>query len=404
MKITAIETINLRFDYPPDGGFRYAGGRVTARVTSIVRVETNVGIVGVGAAYSHPDLVRLIVQEHLRPHLLGGDPRETEALWSLMYGLTRWYGRKGAAMSALGGLDTAFWDIRGQALERPVHELLGSERNWTGAYASGLFWHDDPAELERRARAHIAAGFTRVKMRAGRGEAQDAVAVDAVLRGIGAGAELMVDGSHRYHLASARRFAAFLAERPVVWFEEPFAPEEIDDFVALRASTSVPIAAGENDFGVQGFRELMRAGAVDIVQPDVCRAGGVTECVRIGRLAREHGLRAATHTWSDAVALVANAHVVAALPNGMAVEVDQTGNPFIDELLAEPLAIAEGRLTLPDRPGLGIELDWDVVNRLRVPEGETMRDGNYSDLVFGSAFLDPDSSFAGRTISEEPPR
>jgi D-galactarolactone cycloisomerase len=146
----------------------------------------------------------------------------------------------------------------------------------------------------------------------------------------------------------------------------------------------VPLAAGENDFGVQGFRELIRAGALDVVQPDACRAGGITECLRIGALARDAGLNVAPHTWSDAVAVIANAHVVASLANGLTVEVDQTENPFVDDLLTEPLVIDDGRLLLGDAPGLGIELDLDVVAGLTAAYGDRMQDGNYSDLIFGT--------------------
>src|SRR5262249_33486597 len=188
---------------------------------------------------------------------------------------------------------------------------------------------------------------------------------------------------HRYSLELAEAMGIELAARDVFWFEEPFPPENLDAYVALRPRIPVPLAAGENDFGVQGFRELIRAGALDIVQPDACRAGGLTECLRIGHLAEEAGLGVATHTWSDAVALTANAHLVAALPNGITVEVDQTGNPFVAELLAEPLQIEDGRLLLGDAPGLGIELDQAAVARLADGYGDAMADGNYSDLIFG---------------------
>ena len=383
MKIEHIEAINLRFDYPDGGGFRYAGGQVTSRVTTIIRVHTDGPMVGIGAAYSHPDLVKLIVERNLAPHLAGRDPADVESLWDLMYGLTRWYGRKGAAMSALGGVDIALWDLRGKAAGRPVWQLLGSERDYAPAYASGLFWADEVGQLESEAARHVEHGFRRVKMRLGRSSQYDLAAVDAAQRGAGAGNDVIVDGSHRYSLERAEWMARELAARDVFWFEEPFPPEEIDAYTALRPRIDVPLAAGENDFGVQGFRELIRAEAVDVIQPDACRAGGLTECVRIGRLAAEAGLEVATHTWSDAVALVANAHFVAALPNGLTVEVDQTGSPFIEELLEEPLRIVDGRLALGDGPGLGISLDQRALTRLNANYGELMRDGNYSDLIFG---------------------
>jgi L-alanine-DL-glutamate epimerase-like enolase superfamily enzyme len=385
VRIERVEVVNLHFDYPGGTGFRYAGGTVTSRVTSLVRVHTDGPHTGIGAAYSHPDLVKLIIERHLAPHLVGRDPADIAELWDLMYGLTRWYGRKGAAVSALGGVDIALWDLRGKAAGKAVYELLGGETDQVPAYASGLFWTDDVNDLSEEAARHVANGFRRVKMRLGRDPEYDLAAVDAARRGAAEGNDVIVDGSHRYSVQRAEWMGNELAARGVFWFEEPFPPEELDAYVALRSRVEVPLAAGENDFGVQGFRELIRAGAVDVVQPDCCRAGGITECVRIARLAEDAGLRVGAHTWSDAVALVANAHVVAALPNGLTVEVDQTGNPFIDELLAEPLRIEDGRLALGG-PGLGVKLDERVVDQLAAAYGDSMRDGNYSDLIFGAEY------------------
>jgi D-galactarolactone cycloisomerase len=383
VRIDDVEVITLRFDYPSGGGFRYAGGVVTSRVTSLVRVRTDSGLVGLGAAYSHPDLVRIIIEGNLRAHLIGEDPLRIEALWEKMYGLTRWYGRKGAAMSAIGGIDIALWDLRGKVERQPIYRLLGGKRGVAPAYASGLFWQDDVSALEREARSHRERGFRRVKMRLGRSEEYDAAAVEAARRGVGPDGDVLVDGSHRYSAEVAERMGRVLAAQRVFWFEEPFPPEDLDAYVALRPKLSVPLAAGENEFGTQGFREILRAGAVDIAQPDACRTGGITESMRIARMAAEHGVRVAPHTWSDAVALIANAHVVAAIPHGVTVEVDQTGNPSIDELLSEPLQIEDGLLLLPDAPGLGIELNEATVHRLMVPPGQLMVDGNYSDLIFG---------------------
>lgn len=383
MKIEQIEVLNLHFDYPDRAGYRYAGGIVTSRVTSLIRIHTDGQHTGIGAAYSHPDLVKLIVERHLAPHLVGRDPAAIEELWDLTYLLTRWYGRKGAAVSALGGIDIALWDLRGKAAGKPVYELLGSERDYAPAYASGLFWADDLDQLAEEATRHVANGFRRVKMRIGRNPDYDLAAVDAARRGAGEGNEVIVDGSHRYSFERAEWMGKELAARGVYWFEEPFAPEDIDAYVALRPRIDVPLAAGENDFGVQGFREMIRAGALDVAQPDACRAGGISEVVRIGSMAHEAGLSVGTHTWSDAVALVANAHVVASLPNGLTVEVDQSGSPFIEELLVEPLRIEDGRLSLGRAPGLGLELDERVVERLAASYAHWMPDGNYSDLIFG---------------------
>jgi L-alanine-DL-glutamate epimerase-like enolase superfamily enzyme len=142
---------------------------------------------------------------------------------------------------------------------------------------------------------------------------------------------------------------------------------------------------------------LFRAGAVDVAQPDASRTGGISECVKIAALAREAGARIATHTWSDAVAIVANAHFAASVPDSLGVEVDRTGNPLTDALLTTPLDISEGQLRLPHRPGLGIDLDEDVVARLRVPDGASTPSGNYADLVFGNEPYEAVPPYAARS-------
>jgi L-alanine-DL-glutamate epimerase-like enolase superfamily enzyme len=397
VRIADIDVTTLCYEYPNRRGFVYGGGLVTGRVTSLIRVLTDSGLVGLGAAYSSPDLVRLIVERQFKPILVGEDVEDIERVWDTMYLLTRWYGRKGVAVSALGGIDIALWDLRGKALGRPLYRLLGGETNTVPAYASGLFWQDDLGLVEAEAAWHRRRGFTRVKTRVGRSWEYDVAALDAIRRGLGPDGEIMVDGSHRFTLATAERMARVLAAKGVFWFEEPFPPEDIDSYVALRPRIDVPLAAGENEFGVQGFRELFRAGAVDIAQPDACRAGGISECLRIARMAADANVRVATHTWSDAVALIANAHVVASLSNGVTVEVDQTGNPFVDDLLTRPLDIHNGLLHLSDAPGLGIELNQETVDRLTLLPDQPVPDGNYSDLFFGREYLVVPAPYAAAT-------
>jgi D-galactarolactone cycloisomerase len=393
MKIDHIEVVTLRFEYPEAQRFRYAGGTCTARVTTLIRVFTDTGHVGVGSVYSHPGLVALILKDQLEPLLRGQDPREVEYLWERMYSVTRWYGRKGAALSALGGLDVAFWDLRGQALDKPVRTLLGGTRDAVPGYASALLWSDDVKDLADEAQRHLDHGFRRMKMRLGRSEDYDVAALQAVRRSIGPDNDVMADASMRYTVPLARRIGKVLAENRVFWFEEPFLPEDLDSYTALRGTVDVRIAAGENEFGVQGFRELLRCGAVDVIQADASRCGGITETYRSATLAAEVGVAFAPHTWSDAVAVIANAQVVATAPNALTVEVDQTGNPFIDELLVEPLTIRNGMLTLSNRPGLGIELNEKVVQRHRLADPLHLPAGFYSDMVFGTEGLAPPPAF-----------
>ena len=386
MKIEHVEAVNLLCQYPEDDKFQYAGGVCTNRLTTLILVHTDTNYVGIGSVYSHPALIYLIVRDQLNPLLIGEDPCNVEELWKKMYGLTLWYGRKGVAMSTLGGVDTALWDLRGKSVGKPVWELLGGERKTCPAYASGLLWNDVD-KLAEEAGQYIERGFRRVKMRLARSEEYDTSAVLAVRKAIGMDHDVIVDASMRYHFELACRMGNFLKEQKVFWYEEPFAPEDIDSYVALRQVVDVPIAGGENEFGLQGFREVIRAKALDIVQPDASRCGGISEVWKIAEMAEESGLGVATHSWNDAVAIMANAHVVAAMSNGVTVEVDQMNNPFVNDLLVKPLQIENGELQLSHAPGLGVELDLEVVDKFRLGDPLAIPDGVYSDMMFGKSYF-----------------
>jgi D-galactarolactone cycloisomerase len=363
-------------------------------------VHTDSGITGLGSVYSHPDLVRVVIEGQLQKILVGEDPLDVERLWEVCYGLTRWYGRKGVAVSALGGVDVALWDIRGKALGKPIYELLGGERKRVPAYASAMTWQDDPTTLAAEARRHVENGFRSMKMRIGQNYKYDSAAVRIVREAIGYDHRLMVDANARLNLAQAQRLAPELSKLKVFWLEEPFPPEDLDTYAALRSQVTISLAAGENEFGLQGFRELIDQGLVDVVQPDCSRSGGITENHKIGLYAKKHGLRVATHTWSDAVALVANLHLVAALANGLMVEIDQTGNELISTLLAEPLKIVDGDVLVPEGPGLGIELNPETLNRYSVPKDCHVSDGSYSDMLFGRAHYNPAPSYERGEVAD----
>ena len=383
MAIRKIDVHNLVYDYPPDQGYRCAEGDTGSRLTSVVVVHTDDDVVGVGSAYSHPDLVRVIIEQHLTPFLIGEDPCQIDSLWERMYSLTRWYGRQGVALSALGAVDIALWDIRGKIEGRPLYDMLGGDGAAVRTYASGLLWHDDLEVLRAEARSYLAEGYSLMKMRIGRNPTYDRDAVVAVCEEVGQAGQVAVDGTHRYSLAAASDLAELLSDQGVVWFEEPFPPEDIDAYIALRQRVSVPIAAGENEYGMQGFRQLIGEGAVDVAQPDLSRTGGVSEGLRIIKLAAAHEVQVASHTWSDAIALTASAHLVGAAPTGMAIEVEQTDCPFTRDLLIEPVPIKNGYFHLSDKPGLGVELDWDVVEQLDAKDDISKRTANFGDLVFG---------------------
>tara|TARA_Y100000758_G_scaffold185556_1_gene132082 strand:+ start:967 stop:1590 length:624 start_codon:yes stop_codon:yes gene_type:complete len=204
----------------------------------------------------------------------------------------------------------------------------------------------------------------------------------------------MVDAGMRLHVDLALRMSKVLEECRVFWFEEPFRPDDLDSYVALRKRISVPIAAGENEFGVSGFRELIRASVVDIIQCDVARAGGISEANTVAKMATDAGLRVAPHTWNDAVAINANAQIVAAY-DGITVEMDQTGNPFIETLVEPRLAVDDGSIELSPDSGLGLGLQEDLLDRYQLPNPPDVPGGRYSDMVFGgAAFYTPPGPYS----------
>lgn len=392
MRIERISVTTLRYEYPGDTGFRFAGGYCDGRLSCLIQVFTDSDLVGIGSVYSHPTLVTKIVEDHLQPMLVGEDPLQVEALWERCYRITRWYGRKGVAISALGGVDIALWDLKGKAAGKPICELLGKKVSRVPVYASALLWKDDPEALAVEAREHLHAGFRAMKMRLGRNYEYDRCAVAVVRRAIGPSNRLMIEGNARYNVEQARRIATDYREKDVYWFEEPFPPEDVDSYLALRPNLRLRLAAGENEFGVQGFRELVDRGTVDILQPDSSRCGGISECRRVGLMAAEHGLPVATHGWSDAIAIVANMHVIASLPTGLTVEIDRTGNGLVNHLIKEPLRIIDGEALVPLGPGLGIELSDTALAHFALQDG-LVPDGNYSDLVFGKRFYTPAEAY-----------
>ncbi len=388
MKITSVDAINLSYEYLPNQRFRYGGGICTHRVTTLITISTDSGLTGIGSAYTHPSLAHLIVRDQLEPLLKGQDPTDINDLWNRMYGTTLWYGRKGAAVTTLGGVDTALWDLRGKIKGLPIWQILGGDSPSCDAYASGLLWKET-TELAEEAISYIEKGYRRVKMRLARSEDYDKKAVQAVRKAIGFDFDIMVDTSMRYWPDLAQRMGDFFKEQGVFWYEEPFTPDDLEAYATLKQNTNVAIAAGENEFGLSGFRELIRANAVDIVQPDTARCGGITTTWEIAQMAHEHGLGVATHSWSDAIAIVSNAHVISAIPNGITVEIDQMANPFVENLLTEPLNIKDGRLHLTSEPGLGIELDMDLVEHYKMKDPLNVPPGVYSDMMFGVGNFPP---------------
>jgi D-galactarolactone cycloisomerase len=268
----------------------------------------------------------------------------------------------------MSGVDIALHDLAGKALGVPCFTLLGGlQQARVRTYASVLQWLP-PADLSEAARRYRDAGFTAMKLKVGQDPAVDRAKIAQASAAVGDGMDLMADANCRYTVAEAVAMARVLEAHGFAWFEEPVPPEDVEGYVALRRKVDVAIAGGECECTHYRFADLFVRGAYDVAQPDICRAGGLTACHRIGVLAGAHDVRIAPHvSIGTALHIAASLHWAASERHVWIHEYPVFENPLMDDLLAEPLDWRDGYLHVAtDRPGLGVEVREDVVARYRV--------------------------------------
>ena len=362
MKIREIRAYGLR-GRTPEGGWSNELQPEDC-VHTIVAVLTDDGHTGWGSVFTSEALVKAALAV-LRPLYEGENAAEPERVSEKLHQNTFWQGRGGSITHAISGIDIALWDLLGKAAGQPVGRLLGGRyRERVRPYASLLM-----REPEQMADEHLpvkAQGFRAFKIGWGpfgkRSAAVDEAIVAAAREAVGAESLLMVDAGASdafwpQNYKWALRTAEMLADYDVYWFEEPLPPDALDDYAALRRAVTVPIAGGEVLTRRQSFQPWLEAGAFDIVQPDVTKVGGLSEERRIAWVAREHGVRFIPHGWNTAVGLASDLQIASAFADTDLVEY-LTGSPFIDEIAAGGWHLdVEGMLAIPDKPGLGIEIN-----------------------------------------------
>ncbi len=374
VRITDVEAIVLRQPVVDEG---IADG---SQDDLVIRVHTDEGLIGIGEVDSSPEIAKAVVDARgshavahgLRETLIGEDPTDVDGLWRKMYRATIFYGRRGVAIHAISGIDIALWDLKGKALGKPVYELLGTPvRDRIRAYASRLM-PDTPVEVAEAVSELREQHFTAVKLGwgpLGRDPDHDVRLAAAAREAGGDGVEIMIDAGlgYRDDATTAIRVARELEELGVYWLEEPFEPDEYEAYAELADAVDIPIAAGEQDVTIWGFRELIDRGHVDILQPDVTRCGGITETLRIAELGRERGLRTVPHAWKSGIIKAASLHVNAVLPDALFQEYCVADTPINTRLTRQLLPIEnDGCIAVPTTPGLGVDLDEDVLAELRV--------------------------------------
>jgi D-galactarolactone cycloisomerase len=334
----------------------------------LIRVRTDEGLEGFGSPSGPYDLGVLdrIVRYVLGPHLIGAELDRHANLWHLVFHgeVSRNLGRQGVGVAALSGIDMALWDLRGKAARVPVHELLGGLYHVNGVrvYASSIYWGLEPDVAARQAREWVDQGFTAVKLKVGREPRRDLVRVQAIRDEIGPDIDLMVDANQSLVRNDAMRMLVALEEAGVYWFEEPLDIADVEGHTLLRsARRTVRIATGENLYTCGAFLPFIRGNAVDVLQADVSRSGGITEVATIAGLARAHDLDWNPHTFNDALTVAANLQLVAASAHVAMFEWDVTFNELMTRLTRTPIQVVDGVLHPPNSPGLGVEIDEDYV-------------------------------------------
>ena len=360
--------------------FAFSQGWVHQRSATLVEVLTDEGISGWGEAFAQglepPEIAAAVIQHALKPLLMGADPLDTEVLWHTCYHRTRDYGRKGSVVAGISAVDMALWDIAGQARGVPVWKLLGGRfRDRVQPYATGFYRIQGQGEAQRLAEEalrHHEAGFSLMKVKLGFGVDDDIACMHAIGKAIqGKPIRLMIDTNHAYGRAEALRLGRALAEFDLLWYEEPVVPEDIGGYAEMRQQLTMPIAGGENEHTLFGFQQLLAAGALDIAQPDMGSCGGITAARHIIALAQAMGVRVNPHVWGSAIAQAASLHVIAAVPvahhslfaTQPVLEYDRSSHPFRQLLVKQPLTMRNGWVDIPDRPGLGIEVNRDVIRQ-----------------------------------------
>lgn len=363
MKISSVRLLPL-YGSTPDGGWG-SGFDAGDNLHTLIELVTDEGVTGLGSIYTSAQLVQGAVAL-LRPFLIGASALDPAAVSERLHQVTFWQGRGGAVTHAISGIDIALWDIFGKITRQPISRLLGGRhRERIRPYGSLLM--AEPEEMRRRLEEAMERGFRSFKIGwgpFGRVDSRmDEAIVAAARETIGPGCELMVDAGgsdafwpHGYKWAL--QAARMLCNYQVTWFEEALRPDDIEGYVRLTEHSPVPIAAGEVLTRRQSFRPWIERRAVDYIQPDVTKVGGLTEEFRIAQLADDHSILFVPHGWNTAIGLAADLQLAAAAGAARWVEYI-TPAPYIEDLLDEPLELdAEGMLPIPDGPGLG--LNWSA--------------------------------------------
>lgn len=372
IKIKSIECYILSDQL--NESFYFSQWEYSERRICIVKITSDSGHVGWGEGYGPADVIKAGI-EHIKKFIINKNALEIEGIWSTMYRRTMDFSRSGILVCAISAIDVALWDLKGKILNLPVYLLLGGKkREKIIPYATGMYFTkcDKLSEVLSSEATHYAdLGFKAMKMKVGFNIEQDIENVKHIRESIGPDIHLMIDANHAYNLREAVQLAKAVEPYNIYWFEEPISPEYYQQYAELRTKTSIPIAGGECEYLRFGFQHLLKSQSVDIIQPDICATGGLTEAKRIATLASVYGVEIVPHTWGTGIAMSAAAHFIFnldALPGRLheshcLMEYDRTENGLRDELTKTSMTFNNGEITISDTPGLGFEINEDALHK-----------------------------------------
>lgn len=366
MRITDVQFIPLRCPLPEP--VRFSLGTITHRHFGLVRIRTDKGITGWGETFvNFPSWAvherKYTVEQGVKPLLAGEDPldpaKATAKMLAGLYRLGLQWGAKGCMYQAISGANIALWDIKGQVEGVPVYRLLGGESRPIPLYATGL----NMSRLEESARACLEAGFKAVKMRMGFDEIRDIETLRSLRNLVGPEVKIYVDINQGWAQDRALELALQAEEAGADWIEEPVPCDDLAQMSFLAARLKIPLAAGENYFGTGDYTRALEAGALDIGMPDITRVGGFDEMIKICRILADRGLPYSPHHYGTDVGFVASLHLMASAPTGLEMLRDVSSAAVKEEVLREKVDIGRGLASLPEKPGLGVAIREEILQR-----------------------------------------
>jgi D-galactarolactone cycloisomerase len=375
LRIVDVKAYPTSFPVDPKHSVTLGVGRAVKRDAVIVKVTTESGLVGWGEAHHGraPGSVAHLIDNTLRGLVVGQDAHDVVGIWWRMYEKQlASHGMGAGASLAISGIDQALWDIRGKALGLPLYKLMGGRSKRVPAYAGGVsLGYQDPQALVAEAQPHIAAGYKAIKLRVGDTPSRDIARVAAVRKALGDDIVILVDANIGYTVKDARQAMPAFEDLGVGWLEEPFPPHDHASYAQAATFASVPLAAGENHYTRYEFHRVIEDRIITILQPDLSKSGGVTECLRIAHMASAWKLPINPHSSMTGINMAVSIHFLCSIDNGGYFEGDVSkGNKFRDELVSTPYTVSSDGCVAPlEGPGIGVEVNEDFLAKHPVIQG-----------------------------------